>query len=81
MEIVIITGQSGAGKSKAVACMEDLGYYCVDNLPPLMLPELLTQISRDPSIQKLAIVTDIRGRKFFSDLDLSLDDLGNFLRL
>ena len=75
MELVIITGQSGAGKTRAMAGMEDLGYYCVDNLPPLLIPSLLEQIKRDPAIQKLAVVTDIRGRKFFDDLDATLEDL------
>lgn len=75
MRFVIITGLSGAGKSKAVDCLEDMGYYCVDNIPPLMIPSLFGQIKRDPSIEKLAVVTDVRGRMFFSDLDQSLDDL------
>lgn len=72
MELLIITGMSGAGKSKAVACMEDLGYYCVDNLPPMMLPQLLDHLKKDPSIEKVAFVADIRGRDFFKDLGTTL---------
>lgn len=75
MELLIITGMSGAGKSKAVACMEDLDYYCVDNLPPIMLPELLEHLKKDPSIEKVAFVADIRGRDFFSDLGETLNRL------
>ena len=75
MELLIITGQSGAGKSTAITCMEDMGYYCVDNLPPVMISDLVKHLKRDASIEKVAVVTDVRGRKFFSDLDKSLQAL------
>ncbi|AKL96707.1 putative P-loop-containing kinase [Clostridium aceticum] len=76
MKFVIITGMSGAGKSQAVKCMEDLGFYCVDNLPPALIPkfvELCLQSHGD--IQKVALVIDIRGGMFFDDLFESLDGL------
>lgn len=75
MELLIITGKSGAGKSKAIACLEDLGYYCVDNLPPAMITELLGYLEKDESIEKIAVVADVRGRRFFADLGSALKDL------
>ena len=75
MELLIITGQSGAGKSTAIACLEDLGYYCVDNLPPSMISDLVKHLKKDASIEKAAVVTDVRGRRFFSDLGKSLQSL------
>ncbi|RKD30116.1 RNase adapter RapZ [Thermohalobacter berrensis] len=76
MEFVIITGLSGAGKSQAMKVMEDIGFYCMDNLPPALLPkfaDLCFQSKR--SINKVAIVADIRGGKFFNDLFHSLEIL------
>ncbi|NMB07373.1 MAG: RNase adapter RapZ [Tissierellia bacterium] len=76
MEFVIITGMSGAGKSQAMKAMEDIGYYCMDNLPPQLLPkfaELCYESKRN--IEKVAVVVDIRGGIFFEDLFRSLDDL------
>lgn len=78
MKFVIITGMSGAGKSQAVKCMEDLGFYCIDNLPPILIPkfvELCRQAQGD--ISKIALVIDIRGGMFFNDLFASLKDLNN----
>lgn len=75
MELLIITGQSGAGKSTAIECLEDIGYYCVDNLPPDMISDLVKHLKGDPSISKIAVVTDVRGRRFFSDLGKSLQSL------
>ena len=62
MEFVIITGLSGAGKSQAMKAMEDIDYYCMDNLPPQLLPgfaELCYEFKRN--IKKVAVVVDIRG--------------------
>lgn len=76
MEFVIITGMSGAGKSQSMKAMEDIGYYCMDNLPPALLPkfaELCYQSKR--SIDKVAVVVDIRGGIFFEDLFKGLEDL------
>lgn len=76
MEFVIITGMSGAGKSQAMKAMEDIGYYCMDNLPPALLLKFaqLCQNSKR-SIEKVAIVADIRGGIFFEDLFKGLDEL------
>lgn len=76
MKFVIITGLSGAGKSQAMKSMEDLGFYCVDNLPPSLIPkfaELCFHAKGD--IEKIALVIDIRGGRFFDDLFESLDTI------
>jgi len=70
VNFIIISGQSGAGKSQAKKVFEDLGYYCVDNLPPSLIPsftDLLEQNSEN--INNVALVIDIRGGKFFKDLE------------
>lgn len=76
-KLVIITGMSGAGKIVAVQSFEDLGYYCVDNLPPTLLPKFL-ELMKDSAntIQKVAVVMDLRGREFFDSLFDALESLG-----
>lgn len=69
MELIIVTGLSGAGKSQAIHCMEDLGYYCVDNMPPALIPEFLKLAS---DIERAAFVVDIRSKQFFDDLKESV---------
>ena len=61
-EVVIVTGLSGAGKSVAMKNMEDIGYYCVDNIPPALISVFyeLCEKSSDAKMKKVAIVTDIR---------------------
>ncbi|BAC14424.1 RNase adapter RapZ [Oceanobacillus iheyensis] len=75
-KLVIITGMSGAGKTVAIQSFEDLGYYCVDNLPPALLPKFL-DLMKDATnnIQKVALVMDLRGREFFDSLFEALDVL------
>jgi len=66
VQLVVVTGLSGSGKTSAIHALEDLGYFCVDNLPPVLLPGLLDLIQgADPKIQRLAVVMDIRERPFF----------------
>lgn len=72
-EILILTGMSGAGRSTVAHALEDLGWYVVDNLPPSLLPELAHQAQS--TIESLAVVVDVRGGKFFDDLQQSLDQL------
>ncbi|KGX92905.1 glmZ(sRNA)-inactivating NTPase [Pontibacillus halophilus JSM 076056 = DSM 19796] len=76
-QLVIITGMSGAGKTVAVQSFEDLGFFCVDNLPPALLPKFL-DLMKDSSnnIQKVALVMDLRGREFFDSMFEALDRLG-----
>jgi UPF0042 nucleotide-binding protein len=76
-KLVIITGMSGAGKTVAIQSFEDLGYYCVDNMPPALLPKFL-ELMKDSrnNIHKVALVMDLRGREFFDSLFEALDVLG-----
>ncbi|MCS7185786.1 MAG: RNase adapter RapZ [Armatimonadetes bacterium] len=77
-ELLVITGMSGAGKTLALHVLEDAGYFCVDNLPPRLLPTLvdLCAQSRQP-IVKVALVADVRGGEFFRDLTDSINRLRN----
>lgn len=75
-ELLIVTGVSGAGRSRAAAVLEDLDWYVVDNLPPQMLPALSHLMTRaSGSITRLAVVVDVRGREFFRDLSRVLKEL------
>jgi RNase adapter protein RapZ len=77
VELVVITGYSGAGKSEAIAAFEDGGYFCVDNLPPKMISGLGELFRHEGSgVQKAAVVTDVRGGDYFDDLQAVLEDLG-----
>jgi UPF0042 nucleotide-binding protein len=72
-KLVIITGMSGAGKTVAVQCLEDLGYFCVDNLPPVLIPKFAELIAQSQGrILRVALVIDLRGREFFTALADSL---------
>ena len=78
MDVIIVTGLSGAGKSQAINCMEDLGYYCIDNMPPTLIKNFMDLIMRDNvTIEKAAFTIDIRGGEFFDDLKSSLVELKN----
>ncbi|HWO47365.1 MAG TPA: RNase adapter RapZ, partial [Solirubrobacterales bacterium] len=74
--LVVITGQSGAGKSEAIAAFEDGGYFCVDNLPPRMIGSL-GELFRHPGsgVERAAVVSDVRGGDYFDDLLHVLDEL------
>ena len=76
MRFIIVTGLSGAGKSEATNALEDMGYFCVDNLP-LKLIKKLAEVCKQSkgSIDKVALVMDIRGGIFFDDLFESLSEL------
>jgi len=76
VELVVITGYSGAGKSEAIAAFEDGGYFCVDNLPPRMIGGLGELFRHEGSgVQKAAVVTDVRGGEYFEDLLAVLGEL------
>ncbi|MBM7614216.1 RNase adapter RapZ [Alkaliphilus hydrothermalis] len=76
MRFVIITGLSGAGKSQAVKYLEDFGYFCVDNLPPSLIPKFVELCQQTKGkINKIALVVDIRGGMFFDDVFTSLDTM------
>lgn len=73
-QLVIITGMSGAGKTIAVQSLEDLGFFCVDNLPPVLIPKFAELIEQsNGKIGKVALVIDLRGREFFTSLSESLE--------
>lgn len=65
-EFLVITGLSGAGKSQAIHALEDLGYYCVDNLPVALLPELHALHRSEDALARVAVVVDIRERRFLT---------------
>lgn len=69
MELIIVTGMSGAGKTQAAKQLEDMGFYCVDNIPPAIIPSFveLSDISGG-ELGKIAIVTDVRGGNMFSEI-------------
>ena len=76
MEFVIVTGLSGAGKSRAVDALEDIGFYCVDNMPPKLLPKFAELcLQSKETLSRVAIVIDARGGELFDDLTESLDEL------
>ncbi len=64
---VIVTGLSGAGKSQVMKCFEDQNYYCVDNIPPILIPDLM-KLCHNCGIFYLAVALDIRNKDFFADL-------------
>lgn len=73
---VIITGMSGAGKTNFMQKLEDMGYYCVDNLPPVLIARFADLCWKSTSnMRHVAVVTDIRGGSFFDALPQALDEL------
>ena len=84
-EVLVITGMSGAGRSRAAAVLEDLDWYVVDNLPPRMIVPLVDLMTRSGStLERIGAVVDVRGREFFTDLVEVLDHLrqiGVFYRI
>ena len=78
MEFLIITGLSGAGKSRAADVLEDLDYYCVDNMPVALMPRFTELcIATGGRYEKVALVTDVRERDGFGELLRTLDELKN----
>lgn len=76
MNLLIVTGMSGAGKSLAANALEDMGYFCVDNIPPAIIPVLVEFSARGgEGLQKMAIVTDIRGGEMFNEISDVLHNL------
>ena len=76
MEFVILTGLSGAGKTRAMHAMEDIGFYCVDNLPPALIPVFYDLCEKSEGIQpRIAVVTDTRGGELFKSFFSALETL------
>lgn len=75
-EIVIITGLSGAGKTSALRVFEDLGFFCIDNLPPALIGKFFELcLASGTEIKGVALVIDIRGREMFSGFSVALSEL------
>src|ERR1051326_4380656 len=70
MQFVIVTGISGSGKSLALRIFEDLGFYCVDNVPPALIPQLAALC--DGEVEHVACVTDVRAGHYIDGLDAAL---------
>ncbi|HTW21816.1 MAG TPA: RNase adapter RapZ [Mycobacteriales bacterium] len=75
-ELAVITGMSGAGRSTAAKCLEDLGWYVVDNLPPTLITAVVDLAARSHGeVDRIAVVVDVRSRAFSSNLRDALADL------
>jgi UPF0042 nucleotide-binding protein len=74
-DFTIITGMSGAGRSEAARCLEDIGYFVVDNLPPALIGKMAELAGSSGGPQRVAIVADVRGGVFFRDLATGLEEL------
>lgn len=73
---VIITGLSGAGKTQALRCFEDMGYFCIDNLPPSLITKVTELCNRSSGkVRQVAVVSDVRGGEFFDELAAALGEL------
>lgn len=76
MDLLIVTGFSGAGKSSAAAALEDMGYYCVDNMPVPLLPRFLELCrASGGKYEKVAIVTDVRSGEEFEELPAMIKEI------
>ncbi len=76
MQLVIVTGLSGAGKSNALNCLEDMGYYCIDNMPPSLLPDFCDLMKHNTlDVEKAAVCIDVRAGRQYSQLAEQLDRL------
>jgi UPF0042 nucleotide-binding protein len=76
IEFTIITGLSGAGKSHAMAAFEDAGFFCIDNLPPQMIPATADLFTLEGSkVRRVAVVSDVRGGQYFEEIDGCLNEL------
>lgn len=75
MEIVIVTGMSGAGKSKVADALEDIGFFCVDNIPPDLVEKFIVLCAQTDSVERIAIITDARGGTSVEKLEGTLDNL------
>lgn len=78
MEVLVITGMSGAGKTVAMQSMEDIGYLCVDNLPPALIPKFVEIVGQSSgSLKKVALACDLRGGELFQPLVDTVKELRN----
>ncbi|WP_127848907.1 RNase adapter RapZ [Lacticaseibacillus hulanensis] len=76
-ELVIISGMSGAGKTVAMQAFEDLGYFCIDNMPPALIPKFWELLEDSGKIKKVALVVDMRSRAFYDQIVDALHEMEN----
>ena len=74
-DLVLLTGVSGAGKSTAMGFMEDIGYYCIDNMPAELVSTFISLIEKSDSYNKIAIVTDVRSRGVYNEFRKNVQNL------
>ncbi|MDF0480314.1 RNase adapter RapZ [Vagococcus sp. PNs007] len=77
LQLVIITGMSGAGKTVAMQSFEDMGFFCIDNLPPRLIPKFWELIKESGKVTKIALVIDLRSRAFFEEIQDMLVEIEN----
>ncbi|MFV0560890.1 MAG: RNase adapter RapZ [Enterococcus sp.] len=77
LQLVIITGMSGAGKTVAIQSFEDMGYFCIDNMPPKLIPKFWELIKESGKVTKIALVVDLRSRSFFEEIQTMLVEIEN----
>ena len=75
MHCIIVTGMSGGGRTLALRQLEDMGYFCVDNIPPQMIGTLITMCMNEKQIEKAAVVIDTRAGIFFDNIYQAIDDM------
>ncbi|MDD6384977.1 MAG: RNase adapter RapZ [Streptococcus hyointestinalis] len=75
IELVIVTGMSGAGKTVAIQSFEDLGYFTIDNMPPTLLPKFIKLVEQSGETNKVALVVDMRSRLFFNEINAIMDKI------
>ncbi|WP_165329111.1 RNase adapter RapZ [Streptococcus tangpeifui] len=75
INLVIVTGMSGAGKTVAIQSFEDMGYFTIDNMPPTLVPKFMELVSHSEDNDKVALVVDMRSRLFFKEINSILDEL------
>ena len=77
LDLVIITGMSGAGKTVALQSFEDMGYFCIDNMPPNLIPKFWELIKETGKVTKIALGVDLRSRSFFEEIQNMLAEIKN----
>ncbi|MDO4393199.1 MAG: RNase adapter RapZ [Bacillota bacterium] len=75
MKVVIVTGLSGAGKTQTIDCLEDMGFYCIENMPPALIKSFIALSSSGNGIDRAAFTVDVRGGELFADLSDVLRDM------
>ncbi|MFM7735799.1 MAG: RNase adapter RapZ [Alphaproteobacteria bacterium] len=75
LQVAVITGLSGSGKSTAIHVLEDMGFYCIDNLPSVLIPRFLDLCEDSDEVSRVALGVDTRGRAFLDELPRVLDEI------